>query len=119
MTTPQLTFSEDQAEAYDRVTEMLRDAGIDLTEGTTRPPGGGASKRLALLGKAGSGKTLLLAELCKALQSAPHSQVQILSVHLLVEAVKVWLGLAPPHASATKATSPASKVSADHRYAIQ
>ena len=70
MTTPQLTFSEDQAEAYDRVTEMLRDAGIDLTEGTTRPPGGGASKRLALLGKAGSGKTLLLAELCKALQSA-------------------------------------------------
>ncbi|SFE30807.1 ATP-dependent DNA helicase [Roseivivax sediminis] len=70
MTLPQLTFSDDQAEAYDRVAEMLRNAGIDLKAGTALPAKGAAPKRLALMGKAGSGKTLLLAELCKALDAA-------------------------------------------------
>ncbi|SLN59810.1 ATP-dependent RecD-like DNA helicase [Roseivivax jejudonensis] len=70
MTGIAITFSDDQAEAYDRVAEMLQAAGIDLTEGQVLPAQGHASKRLALMGKAGSGKTLLLAELCRALEAA-------------------------------------------------
>ena len=34
MSVPALTFSDDQAEAYDHVTEVLRRAGVDLDEGT-------------------------------------------------------------------------------------
>ncbi|SDG77565.1 ATP-dependent DNA helicase [Alloyangia pacifica] len=70
MTAPAISFSEDQAEAWDRVAEMLRGAGVDLDEGTSEPAREGLSKVMALMGKAGSGKTLLLAELSKALQEA-------------------------------------------------
>lgn len=69
MTLPILQFSEDQAEAYDRVSELLRAQGVDLTEGTLAP-GGGDSAVLAITGKAGSGKTMLLAALTKALGEA-------------------------------------------------
>ncbi|MEM6940392.1 MAG: AAA family ATPase [Pseudomonadota bacterium] len=66
-----LTYSEDQAGAYDAVTEMLRSAGIDIGDNLLMPPpGGGADQVLAVTGKAGSGKTLLLAELYKALEAA-------------------------------------------------
>jgi len=64
-----VTFSEDQAEAHDRVAELLRSAGVDIDEGTTLPAGRGSGV-LAVVGKAGSGKTLLLAELTKALGEA-------------------------------------------------
>ncbi|WP_238364881.1 ATP-dependent DNA helicase [Mesobacterium pallidum] len=70
MDLPALTFSDDQAEAYDRVTEMLREAGVDLDDGMTGSLRPGRSRVMALTGKAGSGKTLLLAELCKALEGA-------------------------------------------------
>ncbi len=70
MTLPALTFSEDQAEAHDRVAEMLRKAGIDIDEGMVLPAREGKTRVMALMGKAGSGKTLLLAELCKSLQAA-------------------------------------------------
>jgi exodeoxyribonuclease-5 len=63
------TFSDDQAEAWDRVAEALADAGIDLVESTLMPDGGG-SRVLAVIGKAGSGKTMLLAALFKALEAA-------------------------------------------------
>lgn len=63
------TFSEDQADAYDTIAEALAKAGIDLVEGVCEPsdfsPG-----VLAVLGKAGSGKTLLLAQLARALREA-------------------------------------------------
>ena len=70
MTVPALTFSDDQAEAFDRVTEMLRAAGVDLDEGLVLPAKDGRHHVMALVGKAGSGKTLLLAELYKALEGA-------------------------------------------------
>lgn len=70
MTFPALTYSEDQAAAHDAVAEMLREAGIDLDDGLLLPPRDGKTKIMAITGKAGSGKTLLLAELCKSLQAA-------------------------------------------------
>ncbi len=70
MTQNSLTFSHDQAEAYDRITEMLRSTGVDLDEGLLTPLQEGKSRVMAVTGKAGSGKTLLLAELVKALDEA-------------------------------------------------
>jgi len=70
MTLPAISLSEDQAEAWDRVAEMLRGAGVDLLEGGITPDAGGATRVLAVIGKAGSGKTLLLAALTKALAEA-------------------------------------------------
>ncbi len=70
MTLPKLTFSEDQAEAHDRVAELLRGAGVDIDAGEALPSGKSADRAMAVIGKAGSGKTLLLAELTKALVEA-------------------------------------------------
>ena len=70
MTLPAVTLSEDQASAFDSVTEMLRGAGIDLEDSLLKPPRGNGKGVMALIGKAGSGKTLLLAELYKALEQA-------------------------------------------------
>jgi exodeoxyribonuclease-5 len=70
MNAPVIHFSDDQAQAYDSVAAMLHEAGIDLVEGTSLPEKEGASRILALTGKAGSGKTLLLSELVKALEAA-------------------------------------------------
>ena len=70
MTLPALTLSEDQAAAFDAVTDMLRSAGIDLEDSLLMPPQGPEQSVMALIGKAGSGKTLLLAELYKALEAA-------------------------------------------------
>ena len=65
-----LTFSDDQAEAHDRIADMLRTAGVDLDEGLVLPAREGQSKTMAVVGKAGSGKTLLLAALTRALEDA-------------------------------------------------
>ncbi len=65
-----LTLSHDQAEAYDTITELLRGVGVDLDEGVLTPPRESKQALAAVLGKAGSGKTLLLAELVKALEAA-------------------------------------------------
>ncbi|MBT8475597.1 MAG: AAA family ATPase [Alphaproteobacteria bacterium] len=66
-----LALSDDQAEAFDKVTELLRSAGVDLDEGMTTSRADGENTRvLAILGKAGTGKTLLLAQLSEALAEA-------------------------------------------------
>ncbi len=65
-----MQFSEDQAEAYDRISEVLLKAGVDLANGTTLPDGGGSSDLFAVLGRAGSGKTMLLAHLVNELTEA-------------------------------------------------
>ncbi|MFK7882020.1 ATP-dependent RecD-like DNA helicase [Roseobacter sp.] len=70
MTNTALTFSDDQATAYDTVVEVLRSAGVDLDEQLLTPPKGSATRAMAVTGKAGSGKTLLLAELYRALENA-------------------------------------------------
>jgi len=66
-----ITFSDDQAAAWDRLSELLSSAGIDILDEGTQPPDPEAEGAvLAVLGKAGSGKTMLLAELTKALITA-------------------------------------------------
>ena len=66
-----LPFSDDQAEAWDRLAEALRGAGVDPDDGILTPPAeGGPGRVLAVTGKAGSGKTMLLAALTKALRGA-------------------------------------------------
>jgi exodeoxyribonuclease-5 len=65
-----VTFSHDQADAYDQISEVLRLAGVDIVNGDILPPGVGKDRVLAVIGKAGSGKTLLLAELYRALEKA-------------------------------------------------
>ncbi|MGR3662219.1 MAG: AAA family ATPase, partial [Paracoccaceae bacterium] len=70
MGVPVFQFSEDQAEAYDRVTEVLRGVGIDLEEGMLTPLSDSQENVLAIIGKAGSGKTMLLARLYEAMQEA-------------------------------------------------
>jgi exodeoxyribonuclease-5 len=70
MNAPTLAFSDDQAAAYDSVADLLRGVGVDLDEGQLTPPREGAQSVMAVIGKAGSGKTLLLAELYRALKDA-------------------------------------------------
>ena len=68
--TNELTYSDDQAAAHDAVSEMLQTAGIGLDDALLMPPKGTKSQVMAVTGKAGSGKTLLLAELYRALEEA-------------------------------------------------
>ena len=68
-----LTLSQDQAEAWDRLAHQLQGMGVDLSAGTLTPQAESTvdSKAvLAVVGKAGSGKTMLLAGLYRALKSA-------------------------------------------------
>jgi len=68
--TTSLALSDDQASAFDAVADMLRSAGIDLDDSLLMPPKSTATSVMAITGKAGSGKTLLLAELYKAMEAA-------------------------------------------------
>ena len=70
MSLPAITFSDDQAHAFDRITDVLRNAGVDLDRDMLSPATEGKDSVLAVVGKAGSGKTLLLAHLVRALESA-------------------------------------------------
>ncbi|WP_370231621.1 ATP-dependent RecD-like DNA helicase [Cognatishimia sp.] len=70
MTSKALTLSSDQAEAYDQISTILKGAGVDLDDSLLLPPQGGKTSVAAVMGKAGSGKTLLLAELVNALTEA-------------------------------------------------
>ena len=55
-----MEYSDDQAVAFDAVAEALLSAGIDLKNDSLLPQSDNKNKILAILGKAGSGKTLLL-----------------------------------------------------------
>lgn len=71
MNTPaNFTLSDDQAEAWDSLTDLLTSAGVNLSDSLLMPPHDGKSQVMAIMGKAGSGKTLLLAEFYKALEEA-------------------------------------------------
>ncbi|MEM8592956.1 MAG: AAA family ATPase [Pseudomonadota bacterium] len=65
-----LQLSPDQADAHDVISASLAKAGVDITDGILTPPRDGHDSVLAVIGKAGSGKTLLLAELYKSLYEA-------------------------------------------------
>ncbi|ARJ69399.1 AAA family ATPase [Paracoccus contaminans] len=68
MTAP--TLSPDQAQAWDALAATLAAAGVDLAAQEVVPAAQGKGRVLAVLGKAGSGKTMLLAELTAALAAA-------------------------------------------------
>ena len=70
MAESQINLSDDQAEAFAAVAEILHSAGIDLEDNLLTPLRDGRSSTAAVIGKAGSGKTLLLAELYQAVKSA-------------------------------------------------
>jgi len=70
MTLPTLQFSEDQAEAHDRLADLLRAAGVDVDAGHITPLSSGKARVMAVVGKAGSGKTMLLAAITEALAEA-------------------------------------------------
>ncbi len=63
-----VTFSEDQADAWDRAAEVLAAAGVDIVNDELTPRSEGNSGILAVIGKAGSGKTVLLAHLARELE---------------------------------------------------
>ncbi|HUF57640.1 MAG TPA: AAA family ATPase [Thermohalobaculum sp.] len=65
-------FSSEQEAAWSVISERLAAHGVDLAEGGTTPrsdPDGG-DEVLAVLGRAGSGKTVMLAALARALKDA-------------------------------------------------
>ncbi len=63
----QFEFSLDQAEAYNHVAALLRAAGVDLENNLLVPGRERDARVAALIGKAGSGKTLLLSALYYAM----------------------------------------------------
>lgn len=64
------TLSPDQADAWDALAETFLAAGIDMTAEEIHPPQPGKGRVMAVIGKAGSGKTLLLSQITKALREA-------------------------------------------------
>ena len=70
MTIPVTSFSEDQAEAYDTLADVFRSAGVDIEESVVTPRAEGNPGVVAVIGKAGSGKTMLLARLSDALEDS-------------------------------------------------
>lgn len=70
MSSTAITFSDDQAEAWDNVASVLRQSGVDLDDSLLMPPQSDTSSVMAVIGKAGSGKTMLLARLYEALEEA-------------------------------------------------
>ena len=70
MNLPAPTFSPDQTAAWERISAALAAAGVDLAGHAAAPPVDGKGAVLSVIGKAGSGKTLLLAQVTKALRAA-------------------------------------------------
>ncbi|WOI56922.1 ATP-dependent RecD-like DNA helicase [Palleronia sp. LCG004] len=70
MAVPAPILSDDQSDAKARVADLLRGTGVDIDEGHAAPLKEGRSAVMAITGKAGSGKTLLLAQLAQALRDA-------------------------------------------------
>ncbi|MGY6547899.1 MAG: ATP-dependent DNA helicase [Roseinatronobacter sp.] len=70
MTDAALVFSDDQSHAWDQIAATLARAGVDLSSASTSPAPEDQATTLAVMGKAGSGKTMLLAHLTRALLAA-------------------------------------------------
>ena len=50
----QITFSDDQAEAWDAVADALRISGVDLDDSLLMPPQSEKTSVMAVIGKAGT-----------------------------------------------------------------
>jgi len=70
MSATQIHYSDDQAQAYDTISDILRSAGVDIENSGLTATREGKTRIAAVIGKAGSGKTLLLAQLYHALKKA-------------------------------------------------
>ncbi len=70
MSAPTITFSDDQAAAWDNIVDALRQSGVDLHDSLLMPPSSNVASVQAVIGKAGSGKTMLLARMYEALEEA-------------------------------------------------
>ena len=70
MSLPAAEFSEDQAEAFDRIAEVMLAAGVNMQKAVAKRRRRGKRNVVAVIGKAGSGKTLLLARLAESLSAA-------------------------------------------------
>lgn len=64
---PAPTLSPDQADAWDSLAETFGAAGIDIIAEEVQPAEPGKGRVMAVIGKAGSGKTLMLSMITKAL----------------------------------------------------
>ena len=64
------SLSADQSRARERIAALLSRAGVDIDAGSLTPHASGTSEVMAVTGKAGSGKTLLLSRLYGALAAA-------------------------------------------------
>ncbi|RJE80662.1 ATP-dependent RecD-like DNA helicase [Paracoccus sp. JM45] len=64
---PAPTLSPDQADAWDALAATFGAAGIDIIAEEVHPPEQGKGRVMAVIGKAGSGKTLMLSQITKAL----------------------------------------------------
>ncbi|MEE2859276.1 MAG: AAA family ATPase [Pseudomonadota bacterium] len=67
---PAPTLSPDQADAWDALADTFGAAGIDIVAEEVHPPSPGKGRVMAVIGKAGSGKTLMLSQITKALLGA-------------------------------------------------
>jgi hypothetical protein len=65
-----MEYSADQARARDRILAVLHAAGVDRADAALLREGGRTQPTLAVIGKAGSGKTMLLADLVRGLVAA-------------------------------------------------
>ncbi|WP_265501344.1 ATP-dependent DNA helicase [Paracoccus beibuensis] len=70
MNAPAPTLSPDQADAWDALADTFGAAGIDIIAEEVHPPESGKGRVMAVIGKAGSGKTLMLSQITKALLAA-------------------------------------------------
>ena len=61
-------FSSDQTKAYNEVVSILRLSGIDLDQEKLSAKSDRQSSLLSIIGRAGTGKTLLISELFGALK---------------------------------------------------
>ena len=68
MTNDLENFSKDQISAYDAIAETLKFAGVDLTQELLSPKATKNSFVLGVIGRAGTGKTLLISKLFHALE---------------------------------------------------
>ena len=65
-----IDYSSDQIQAYDTIKDSLLESGVDISLNTAIKKKPHDNKIIAIIGKAGSGKTMLLADLVEAVKKS-------------------------------------------------